>query len=185
MKTGISKSPILVSRKVNSLVGKKNYQTVCGTPEYLAPEILKKAPYGKSVDFWNFGCLVYELLIGQSPFHTKHEDDFGKLYKKISYGIYEIPGNIPESAADLIRRLLEVDPAKRLGSKGIDEIKNHQFFAGVNWNEVLKNNKKGPLNIRYEKEEIKLRALNVNLDDMIADDKTIELDNFSFNETQK
>ncbi len=101
---------------------------------------------------------------------------------KISQGLYEIPQDISPSAADLIKKLLEVDPSRRLGCNGIQEIKNHPFFQNVNWDELLCNNKKGPLNVTFAKDEIKLRALNVNLDELISDDKTIELDNFSFNE---
>lgn len=157
---------------------------MCGTPEYLAPEILKKLPYNKSVDFWNFGCLIYELLTGQSPFHI-NEDDYRKLYQKILSGVYEITPDVSPEAADLIHRLLEVDPAKRIGCNGINDIKEHPFFASINWKELLRNNKKGPLVVKYEKEEIKLRALNVNLDDLIADDNQFELDNFSFNEMTK
>jgi len=144
---------------------------------------LQKSPYGKSVDFWNFGCLLYELFTGRSPFCSQDESRLDKLYTKILRGVYEIPVYVPRDAADLIIKLLEVNPAERLGANGIEEVKSHQFFSGVDWNLILKNNRKGPLNVRYQKEEIKLRALNVNLDDMVADDKTIELANFSFNET--
>jgi serine/threonine protein kinase len=177
----ISRLLILVFRRVKLLVGKKYYQTVCGTPEYLAPEVLKKAAYNKSVDFWNFGCLVYELMVGQSPFYSS-EDDFRKLYMKISQGLYEIPKDISPNAADLIQKLLIVDPTQRLGCNGVQEIREHPFFSNINWGDLLRNNKKGPLNVTYAKDEMKLRALNVNLDELISDDKTIELDNFSFNE---
>jgi len=135
------------------------------------------------VDFWNFGCLLYELFTGKSPFNTQDEFRLDKLYTKILKGVYQIPVFVPEDAADLIVKLLEVNPAKRLGANGVDEVKSHHFFNGVDWNLLLKNNRRGPLNVRYEKAEIKLRALNVNLDDMVSDDKTIELANFSYNET--
>ena len=112
-------------------------------------------------------------------------EDTKKLYVRISQGVYYIPDYIPACAADLIKRLLEVDPSGRLGSGGVEEVKKHPFFQDINWEEVLKNNKKGPLNIKFEKGEIKLRALNVNLDDMDADDKHFELDNFSFTENYR
>ena len=128
--------------------------------------------------------MIYELLVGQSPFHTL-DDDFKKLYSRISEGIYEIPEFVPPEATDIIQKLLKINPQQRLGCNGIKEIKEHPFFDGINWEEMLKNNKKGPLNVKYEKEEIKLRALNVNFDEIVGVDKQIELDNFSFNETAR
>ncbi len=101
---------------------------------------------------------------------------------KISQGLYEIPKDISPNAADLIQKLLIVDPTQRLGCNGVQEIREHPFFSNINWGDLLRNNKKGPLNVTYAKDEMKLRALNVNLDELISDDKTIELDNFSFNE---
>ena len=154
--------------KVRLKVGNKNFQTIVGTPEYLAPEVIRNAPYSKSVDFWNFGCLIYQLLVGRTPFAVDDEDDCKKMYRRITEAQYQIPDFVPADAADLITKLLEVDPAKRLGANGIAEIKEHRFFRDVDWQLIVKNPKKGPLNVRFEKGEIYLRALNVNLDEMVS-----------------
>lgn len=174
----------MVFQKVHLKVGIKKYNTVCGTPEYFAPEILKNAPYGKSVDFWNFGCLIFELFTGHSPFYT-HEIDEKKLFSKILHGEYVIPEYVPEDASDLITKLLIVDPKTRLGNSGVDQIKAHLFFKSISWTEILKNHKKGPISVKYEKEEMKLRALNINFDENIGHEDTFELLDFSFTEGYK
>ena len=109
--------------------------TVCGTPQYLAPEILLKKGYDKAVDWWSLGCVLYEMLYGRLPFKFKKG-------QKISLNIYkeEIPFDkkISEEAKDLIINLLIFNPKSRLGS-GVDggkKIKNHNFFKGVNWKDV-------------------------------------------------
>ena len=84
----------------------------------------------------------------------------------------------------MISKLLEVDPKIRLGAHGVDQIKQHAFFANVNWDEMLRNNKKGPLVVKYEKDEMRMRALNINFEDDAShqQDATFELRNFSFTE---
>lgn len=164
-------------------VGRKKYTTVCGTPEYLAPEILQNQPYGKSVDFWNFGCLLFELLTGHSPFHMS-EPDLKKLTAKILNSEFDMPDYVPPEANDLISQLLNKDPKTRLGTQGVDQIKAHPFFKTVNWEEVLRNHKKGPLVVKNLRDEIKMRALNVHFDEKAeqATDLSIELSDFSYTE---
>ena len=109
--------------------------TICGTPQYLAPEILLKKGYDKSVDWWSLGCVLYEMLYCRLPFKFKKG-------QKISLNIYkeEIPFDkkISEDAKDFISNLLIFEPKSRLGygTNGAENIKNHKFFKGINWNDV-------------------------------------------------
>lgn len=107
----------------------------CGTTEYLAPEIIEKKSYGKACDWWSFGCVVYEMLTGIPPFYDKNKQ---AIYAKIRYknpNFYEF--HSPQ-AIDLISRLLDKDPARRLGTvRGAQEIKEHPFFSCIDWEIML------------------------------------------------
>ena len=117
--------------------------TLCGTPQYLAPEILLKKGYDKAVDWWSLGCVMYEMLSGRLPFPIKKD-------VKLSLKIYEKPAefakNITKEAKDLIQKLLVVDPTQRLGQgpDGSQNIKNHPFFKGVNWKDASEKKIKPP-----------------------------------------
>ena len=109
--------------------------TICGTPQYLAPEVLLKKGYDKSVDWWSLGCVMYEMLTGKLPFAIKRGIKLNsKIYEK---GVV-FPKNLTKEAKDLIQNLLVVDPSKRLGQgpEGSENIKNHAFFKGVNWKDA-------------------------------------------------
>jgi protein-serine/threonine kinase len=106
-------------------------------PEYLAPEMVVGKPYGKAVDWWSLGILLYELLTGSPPFHSVNDED---LFKQILKTDVEFPegGCVSEQGKSFITSLLERDPSQRLGSNGLGEVKNHPFFEGVNWEVVYK-----------------------------------------------
>ena len=106
----------------------------CGTPEYLAPEVISMEGHDKSADWWSFGILLFEMLCGLPPFYVENLD---KMYELIKNAPVRFPKrvNLKEETKDIIRKLLEKNPKERLGSqRGIEEIKEHPFFASIDFN---------------------------------------------------
>ena len=139
--------------------------TLCGTPQYLAPEVLLRQGYDKAVDWWSLGCVMYEMLMGRLPFAIKRG-------MKLSMRIYErkmdFSKRITDSAKDLVQKLLVINPKHRLGSgpNGTENVKNHPFFDGVDWDLAMKKQLKPPF-IPKLKSDTDLRYFDI----MFTDEK--------------
>uniref|UniRef100_A0A673CX77 protein kinase C n=1 Tax=Sphaeramia orbicularis TaxID=375764 RepID=A0A673CX77_9TELE len=110
--------------------------TFCGTPEFLAPEVLTDTSYTRAVDWWGLGVLIYEMLVGESPFPG---DDEEEVFDSIVNDEVRYPRFLSTEAIGIMRRLLRRNPERRLGSgeKDAEDVKKQPFFRGVDWEGLL------------------------------------------------
>ena len=127
-----------------NIFGHNDAKSICGTAEYLAPEILLNKGHGKASDWWSFGAIIYEMLCGEPPFYSKNKE---KLFKNIKYNDPKLDYPfLSENARDICAKLLDKNPQTRLGSSENDaeEIMSHPWFSCIDWKAIYEKRQPAP-----------------------------------------
>lgn len=130
-----------------SVIGKTHSISECGTPEFVAPEVLDGIPHTRTVDLWSLGCLAYLFMFGRYPFEHRRQS---QLFEKIQKGKFTFPSFpiVSSEAKHFIRSLLQVNPGKRLGADKTRSLTSHPFFDGVDWNAVKERKNESPIPVQ-------------------------------------
>ena len=174
-----------LSKMLNSS-GERSF-TICGTLQYIAPEMFVKKGYDNAIDWWSLGCVIYEMFAGKLAFQIKRNMKIDiDLYKKK----LQFPRHMDEDAKDLINQLLVPEPKKRLGygPNGAEKIKKHPFFEGVNWDDVWNKKVEPPfvpelddeMDLRYFDSQFTDEPLESFTKNMRARETSYEYKNFTF-----
>ncbi|KAM4600375.1 serine/threonine-protein kinase Sgk2b [Polymixia lowei] len=140
-------------------------QTFCGTPEYLAPEVLRGNTYSPTVDWWGLGSVLFEMLCGLPPFYNRSK---AEMFENILHAPLKFPSGVSLTARSLLGGLLEKDCSKRLGGDSdFAELQSHPFFVSINWDDLLARKVTppfipkvaGPCDVRYIDPEFTLQAV--------------------------
>mmetsp|Transcript_10035 Transcript_10035/g.13254 ORF Transcript_10035/g.13254 Transcript_10035/m.13254 type:complete len:793 (+) Transcript_10035:138-2516(+) len=128
--------PVIVDFGFAKVVTDKTY-TLCGTPLYLAPEVILNRGHNHGVDHWSLGVLIFEMISGDTPFYKNGMEQMD-LFRSIVKGSFEIPSVMSPAAGRIVKDFLMKNPAKRLGSlvEREDGVYNHSFFEGLDWEEL-------------------------------------------------
>lgn len=145
--TGLTSEQMTLRRRNRRMLA---YSTV-GTPDYIAPEVLMKAGYGKECDWWSLGAIMFEMIVGYPPFYSDSPaQTCGKILRFKDMLHFPADRNLSPESIDLMRRLM-TDAPHRLGTRSVDEIKAHPFFRGIDWGNMMKYR---PPNIPEVKDEL-------------------------------
>lgn len=116
--------------------------SMCGTPEYMAPEVLGQLGHGFCVDYWGLGMIVYEMMTGLPPWYTT---DRSQLFRRLKSAPLEIPSYFSDASADCVSTLLERNPRRRLGVTGIRTAMEHPFFRNISWRALYSRRVEAPV----------------------------------------
>ena len=127
---------------ISQLFDRKNVlKRICGTAEYIAPEILSQKGYGKEVDLWALGILTFEMLTGRPPFFSNDKTEQMEMIQKTEP---RYPHYMSEDSIDFIKCLLAKDPRRRIGHFDFEEVKGHRWFKDVDWEKLYNKEYEAP-----------------------------------------
>ena len=154
-----------------------------GSIVYVCPDVLvNENGYGKAIDWWGLGALIYEMLIGQPPYYSQNNE---QIFINKQHLDVDIPNELPDFLKDFLQQLLTRDPKKRLGTNG--NIKQHAFFKGFDFQKLLSKELKAPFRPLIESDtDIKFFDLKFEESPESFEDsnKSVNLSNFTYNATE-